>query len=929
MIGLKYKAYSLDGTWEMAYKEEKYTGKECPWGNAKLNLSEFSGIVRSTVPGYWEDMTESFSKAPFFSHLRINPQYGIQRYPIFGDPPDMALPNISGNFFYRRTFFYDAKKLPAVIHFEGVQNSVSLWINGEYITRHEGYSTPFDIRLPEGVLKEGENTIELSVSNHRLSGYAEEPVSGLTSRAANECTGGITGSVELRAYMGALRDVALFVSDDCEKITAEIFVEGESSFAWSVCDGEKVIKSGKTTEKSFCFDTADLARWSPEKPKLYTLCINDGKASLQHVFGVRRLLADGTHFSLNGRPYYLRGICEHCYFPDTVHPNHDKKYYRSIIKEIKKLGFNFIRFHTYVPEEEYMQAADELGMLVHIECPNNTTVSEWKEIVSFCRRHSCAVIYCCGNELQMDDDFIEYLSECADVVHKNTDAMFSPMNAMRGLEYFFVEPEQNRELVTTPFLHHPRRFRRVGEFSDMFSSYATEQHSYESLRCDPAELDARSPVYGNKPRVSHEICIDGTFADLSVKDRYKNTRIGKTEMFSSIEKHLEEKGVLEKAPLYFKNSSEWQRRVRKYCFESARRSEHIAGYDFLGPIDTHWHTFGYDVGMMNEFYELKPGETVRNVRMYNSETILLSDIGKKRNFKCGEKFGCNILCSCYSEKPIKNARLTVRLASEDKVYVRKDIEVGTVSNGCVSSLYSFSEVLPHTEKPEKLKLCVTIDGDGKFAENEWELYVFPNVGNAEKGNVYVVENICFEEFAEKLRAGADILLLDKKLFPTLETTFRIALAGRTGGNLATVVYDHPALEELPHEGFCGWQFADMLEGGSAVTFADNTVPFNPMIEVVSTHKNFIRQAAMFEFKAYEGRVVFCGLEMRDSDPASVWLKESILKYMQSDNFSPEDTFTEEALLALKSGKAERYLENTNLAANPNDITSKRKSKKQK
>ena len=35
-------------------------------------------------------------------------------------------------------------------------------------------------------------------------------------------------------------------------------------------------------------------------------------------------------------------------------------------------------------------------------------------------------------------------------------------------------------------------------------------------------------------------------------------------MFSSIEKHLESKGVLHKAPLYFKNSSEWQRRIRKY-----------------------------------------------------------------------------------------------------------------------------------------------------------------------------------------------------------------------------------------------------------------------------------------------------------------------------------------------------------------------------
>lgn len=55
---------------------------------------------------------------------------------------------------------------------------------------------------------------------------------------------------------------------------------------------------------------------------------------------------------------YLRGICEHCYYPETVHPTHDIDFYRNVILTIKKLGFNFIRFHTHIPVEEYMQAAE-------------------------------------------------------------------------------------------------------------------------------------------------------------------------------------------------------------------------------------------------------------------------------------------------------------------------------------------------------------------------------------------------------------------------------------------------------------------------------------------------------------------------------------------------------------------------------------------
>ena len=102
-------------------------------------------------------------------------------------------------------------------------------------------------------------------------------------------------------------------------------------------------------------------------------------------FGVRRLTADGIRLKLNSKPYYFRGTCEHCYHPITVHPTRDKEYYRRVIRILKELGFNSVRFHTYVPMPEYMEAADELGMVFEIETPNNTTYAEWLEIVNKCR----------------------------------------------------------------------------------------------------------------------------------------------------------------------------------------------------------------------------------------------------------------------------------------------------------------------------------------------------------------------------------------------------------------------------------------------------------------------------------------------------------------------------------------------------------------
>lgn len=926
-----YKQFSLNGAWEMRYQEDKYMEIAAPFNEDEFDEESAAGtepddmsssIIENAVPGYWEDMTECFKLAPFFCKLRINPEYGLQQYPIAGTAPDMALPNIVGNFFYRRFFTFEDTDFIAELHFEGVQNSVSAWINGMYIGSHEGYSTPFGFKIPEGILVKGVNSIELSVSNHHLVGYGGEPVSGLTTRAANEYTGGITGDVEIRVYNSPLRGVALLVSENLNMVTVKTEMTESAEFEWEVYDGKELIKSGNNSG-DFTFESSDLQKWCPENPKLYTLKIKCGDACLTQKFGVRRLVADGIQFLLNGIPYYLRGICEHFYFPETIHPNHNYDYYCSIIRTIKKLGFNFIRFHTFIPEEEYMRAADELGVLLHVECPNNTSYAEWEEIVKFCRKHTSVVIYCCGNELLMDEPFIEHLEKCADAVHKNTDALFSPINALRGVEYFWVEPEQEQYIVDAPLKHNARRLQVLGEFSDMYSSYPEGAHSYFYLNCDPEKVDNEITAY-RKPRVSHEICIDGTYTDLSLKSRYKDTRVGETKMFDSIESHLAEKGVLRNAPLYFKNSSEWQRRVRKYCFESVRRSNSIAGFDFLGPIDTHWHTFGYDVGMMNEFYELKPGETVRNVLMYNSPTVLLTDLARKANFVSEEELDFNIYVSHYGNSALKNAKLEIRLSINGKVVNRKTVNVDTVENGKVKVLHNYRWKLPKINCAQPMKLYVTLDCDELFAENEWELYVYPEIKNEVSGDIVVSNGMSINELADMMSMGKRVVLLGTNPFDALKTSFRISLAGRTSGNCATVIYDHPITRNMPNEGFCGWQFNRLMEDGKAVCFETDCVPFNPIIEVVSSHKFVIRQAALFEIKVGDGKLIVCGFNFEDGEPASNWFKHQICSYAMSNEFNPCNEITIEQLIEFANTKVRKAAANTNFAFNANDKTAVRK-----
>jgi hypothetical protein len=246
---MSYAAFSLNGTWEMSYQEEAYTAETLP---------VFKGeAIPDAVPGYWEDMTDRFAKAEFYRTLRTNPAYGLWQYPIAQYCPDLALPNICGNFFYRRTFLCQNISAPAAVHFGGVHNAVSVWLNGVFLGRHEGYSTAFELPVPDGLLKDGENTLVLSVSNRRLLGFDGQPVVGITSRAASECCGGIWGDVELRVYTRPLRDLAVRIAEDCSTAAVTVATAEPVRFSWAVLDEGTVLKTGSAAG-DFSVATAGL-----------------------------------------------------------------------------------------------------------------------------------------------------------------------------------------------------------------------------------------------------------------------------------------------------------------------------------------------------------------------------------------------------------------------------------------------------------------------------------------------------------------------------------------------------------------------------------------------------------------------------------------------------------------------------------------------
>ena len=925
--------FSLNGDWYIDYFcDQPYMGIEEP-----QMCMESESVTVCKVPGYWEDMTELFRSTALHTKLHWNPLYTLQRYPQAGYVPDMALPNPVGCFVYQKIVSLEESVIESfmtddsiiekssagnvVLSFGGVQNTVSAWINGQYLGRHQGYSTPFSFVVPKGILRSGKNRITLAVSNNRLVGYQGRPVSGLTSRAANECTGGIYGNVELRIYPDGLKDVWVSTAKDGSFFTVHTIGAKDKNKKLQIYDETKLIYE---TEISMGEDTSEIATtnyefWSPDFPKLYRVVISTEHQEISANFGIRRLTVEGTKLYLNGEPYFFRGSCEHCYQPITVHPTQEKNYYRMVIRKLKELGFNSIRFHTWVPPQEYMEAADELGMLMEIESPNNTSAKEWEEIVRFCRHHAAVNMYSTGNELQIDADYEKHLKYCADLVHRETDALFSPMSAMRGIEYHFVDDEY----VTEPFMYNPRRLAEAGSFSDVYNSYSLGLTSYDSASGTQAVLDERNKVY-EKPLLSHEICIHGTYIDLSLEERYRGTRIGDTEFMSSVRKHLKEKGLLDRANLYYRNSAAWQRMLRKHCFETLRRCDTFAGYDFLGDIDTHWHTFGYCVGMMNEFYELKPGETIENVLRYNSDTVLLADFPKGVNFVAGENVEIPLLVSHYG-KEMQNAFLQIRINHAGKVLFRKQLQLGEIPRGAITELYRLSFDMPSCKKMMHLKLTITLSGGDTDCENMWDMYVYPKVEEGLEPELYdkeiVIRTDCDKkELLDWMQQGKKVVLFGCGPFPSREVSWQLSVAGRTNGHLATVIADHPLMEEFLQEGYCGHQFVQMMNESASIVLDKVDMPHHPIVDIASSYKNAHREAMLFEYCVGSGKLLVCTFRLQKTDPAAEWLKKQILTYVKSEKFNPAQTLSIQQLEAWCQSSYVRLEKNCNEAMNKNDIT---------
>lgn len=908
----------LNGIWEFTYTPGRDFASR--GYNIMTGVTPEPGILPTAeefdcameVPGYWDDQLDSLRPKDWWAGANFNPNYRHIEFPMGLDSPDASLSYLVGTGWYRKEFFVPSQWRGGMLglYLGGVVMDACVWINRALIGSLGWHSTPHELRI-DGFVRYGEaNEIIIAVDNTRRDRI------GLNIRGYPGRSGGIYRSVCINCSGAArIEDFHLWRNGDNLNWRAELAgdLRPDATLRWTVTDRLTGKRMG-CGEQTLYLNTVDwqtgllgLTPWSDRVPALHDVKVEllQGGAvedSIQRRFGIRVLEARGTGLFLNGRPILLRGATEHYYYPLTCTAPRDMETYLGNLRKIKELGFNWLRFHTWIPSEEYMEAADRLGIMIQVEPAFGFTAEEWTSIVRVCRKHPSVVLYCCGNEEVIDEEKIEAMRYLSAKQHALApDALFSPMEALKGIEYGSSQ-QMGENYVTSPFPFNRERLDKVNEFSDVLASFAQAKLSYWSVTCDWRQLNGWMGMYG-KPILSHEVGILGSYLDLGLEHRYENLRSG-TQLYASVRKNLKKAGLLDRASLYYQNSCRWLALLRKHCLENVRKCSHVSGYDLLGVIDTHWARCGYPCGIMNEFYEMKPYASVDDVLTFNGESVLLLDHTNHRNFRCGERLEYEIFASLYGDGGLEKGRLNWYVTMGGTTIHRAEADVHDVRYGGLSAMGHIAYDMPDLAVPQKLILHAGLSGGEYELTNSWDFWVFPDVQPVKPANVCVVDKLAGKTM-EVLCGGGRVLLLGGEPFKTMPTMFQAAQCGRANGNMATVIREHQSFSGFPQEGFCDWQFYTMLEGGCTVECNDLNMPFEPILEFANSFKETLKKAAIFEANVGRGKLFVCTLNMDTKDPAATYLLDKMFRYCEGDGFNPRHSLPSGDLYGLIEKKPKR------------------------
>ena len=315
------------------------------------------------------------------------------------EPIQKTAQHWQGTCYYRKYFSIPPQQRGKhiAIQFDAAMQVADVYLNGKHVFRHLGGYLPFYIDVSDKVKFEGENSILVKLNNEDnalvppgkpLKGLDFNYYSGIYRNAwlivkdklhitnavsANRPAGGgvsvhseevtslsanlvVKTEVTNAMTAGSQAEVRVTVSDQSGKTVGAPAVQKE------------IVNPGDTLTFNHAFLIPSPKLWSPETPHLYTIkveLLKDGKLVDGDIIrtGVRKVRISKEGFFLNDTRIVIRGTNRHQDYPYIGNAVSDNAQYRDAYK-IKMAGFNFVRSSHYPQSPAFLDACDELGLMV-------------------------------------------------------------------------------------------------------------------------------------------------------------------------------------------------------------------------------------------------------------------------------------------------------------------------------------------------------------------------------------------------------------------------------------------------------------------------------------------------------------------------------------------------------------------------------------
>ena len=354
---------------------------------------------------------------------------------------------------YRRSLVGQqvAKGARQVLWIGGAMHTAVIFVDGREWGRHAGGYMSFEVDLTEALADGQAHELSLELDNRDNPDLPP----GKPFKELDFCWyGGLYRGAELRVYPslhisdelsagmvggGGVFFRTLEASEDSARCSVRIEIVNTNGNEAAACVSSVLLRDGVAVATANSLTSvacgggrthveqklswAKPALWSVAQPKLHelqvTILSSGGKVMDQRLLqvGVRRIsFSRSSGFVLNGRRVRLRGTNRHQEYPIAGYAVGEAADRRDA-RRIKEAGFDYVRLSHYPQSPAFLQACDELGIVVMNAIPGwqyiggevfkDACETMAREVVRRDRNHACVVLWELSlNETQMDSDFI-------------------------------------------------------------------------------------------------------------------------------------------------------------------------------------------------------------------------------------------------------------------------------------------------------------------------------------------------------------------------------------------------------------------------------------------------------------------------------------------------------------------------------------------